>query len=51
MNKHEDHGKSYKGKQVIVMAHRDLVHDHHGRNLGSMQADMVLEKELSILMS
>ena len=33
------------------MAHRDLAHDHYGRNLSSMQADIVLEKELSILMS
>ena len=28
---------------------RGLVHYHHGRKHGSMQADMVLEKELRVL--
>lgn len=29
----------------------DLVHYHHGRKLGGMQADTVLEKELRVLTS
>ena len=28
---------------------RGLVHYHHGRNHGSVQADMALEKELRVL--
>ena len=28
---------------------RDLVHYHYGRKHGSLQADMVLEKELKVL--
>ena len=51
MKKHHDHGNSYKGKHLIGagLQFRDLVHYHHGGKHGSMQADMVLEKELRVL--
>jgi hypothetical protein len=46
MKKHYDHGNSYKGKDLIGLAYsfRGLVHYHHDRKHGSMQADMVLER-------
>jgi hypothetical protein len=42
------HGNSYKGKHLIEagLQFRGLVYPCHGRKHGSMQADMVLEKEL-----
>jgi hypothetical protein len=33
----------------LAYSYRDSKHYHHGRKHGSIQADMVLEKELSIL--
>jgi hypothetical protein len=33
----------------LVYRFRGLVHYHHGRKHGRVQADMVLEKELRIL--
>ena len=33
----------------LAYSFRGLVHYHHGRKHGSMQADMVLEKELRVL--
>ena len=47
MKKHCDHGNSYKGKHLTGtgLQFRGLIHYHHGRKHGSMQADMVLEKE------
>lgn len=40
-----DHGNFYKGQHLIEMSQvqfRDSVHDHHGRELGGVQAEMVL---------
>jgi hypothetical protein len=34
---------------VLAYSFRGSVHYHHGRKHGSMQADMVLEKELRVL--
>ena len=54
VKRHHNHGNSYKGKYLIGVAHlqfRALVHYHHGRNQGSLQEDMVLESELSVLTS
>ena len=47
MKRHRDHGNSYKGRHLIGagLQLRGLVHDHHGRKHGSMQADMVPERE------
>ena len=44
------HGNSYKGKHLVVVAlqFRSLVHCHDGKQ-GSMQTDVVLERELSVL--
>ena len=47
VKRHHDHGKSYKGKNLIGVDHlqfRCLVHYHHGGKQGSMQADAVLKK-------
>ena len=52
VKRHHDHGISYKGRHIIVVAllwFRDLVHYHHGGKQGSMQADRVLDKELRVL--
>lgn len=48
---HHDHGKSYKRKHWIRagLEFRGLVRSHHGGELGSTQADTVLEKELRAL--
>ena len=48
---HRDHGNSDKGKHFIgtTYSFRGLVHYCHGEKHGGMQAEMVLEKELSIL--
>ena len=42
---------THKGNHLIGTGFqfRDLVHYHHGGKHGSMQADMVLEKELRVL--
>jgi hypothetical protein len=44
-------GNSYKEKQLsgAGLQFRGLVHYHHGRKHGTVQADMVLEKELRVL--
>ena len=46
-----DDSKSYKRKHLIRagLQFRGLVHHHHGGKHDSMQADMVLEKELKLL--
>ena len=51
MKRHHDHGKSYKEKHLIGagLQFRGAVHYQHGRKHGSVQADMVLEKELRVL--
>ena len=53
VKRQHDHVKSYKGKLLIgtALAYRlrGLVHYHHGGEHGSMQADMVLEKEPRVL--
>ena len=50
MKKHHDHSSSYKGHLTGAgLQFRGLVHYHHGRKHGSVQADMVLEKELRVL--
>ena len=51
MKRHHDQGNSYKGKHLIGagLQFRGSVHYHHGRKHGSIQADMVLEKELRVM--
>jgi hypothetical protein len=46
VNRYYDHSNSYKGTHLIgaVLRFRALLHYHHGRKYGSMQADMVLER-------
>ena len=46
-----DHGNPYKRKHFIGagLQFRGLVHYHHGGKHGSIQADVVLEKELRVL--
>ena len=48
---HHDQCNSYKGKHLIRLAYsfRGSVHYHHGGKHGSIQADMMLEKELRVL--
>ena len=49
---HHGHGNSYKRKHLIgagLQVRRSLVHHCHGGKPGSVQADMVLEKELRVL--
>ena len=50
VKRHHDYSSCYKGKH-LGLAHnfRGVVHYCHGRNHGSMQADVVLEKELRVL--
>ena len=50
MKGYYDHGNSYKGKHLIGagLQFRGSVHCHHGGKHGSMQADVVLEKELEV---
>jgi hypothetical protein len=49
VKRYHGHNNSYKGKHLIGagLPFQYLVHYHHGGNHGSMQADMVLEKELA----
>ena len=49
--RHHDQGNSYKDEYFIeaCLQFRSLVHCHYGREHGSMQADMMLEKELRVL--
>ena len=51
MKGHHDHGNSYKGKLSLGLAYslRGSARYHHGGKHGSMQADLVLEKELRVL--
>ena len=51
MKRHYDCGNSYKGKHFIGagLQFRRLVHCHHERKHGAIQAEMVLEKELRVL--
>jgi hypothetical protein len=51
MKRHHDHCKSDNGKQLIEagLQFRDLVYYHHGETHGSVQTDIVLEKELRVL--
>ena len=51
LKRHRDQDNSYKGECLIRagLQFRGLVHYHHGRKHGSVQADMVLEKELRVL--
>jgi hypothetical protein len=51
VKRHHDHGNSYKGKHLIGagLQFRGSVHYHQGRKHGSIQAGMVLEKELRVL--
>ena len=51
MSRYRDQGKSYKNNISLGLAYsfRGSVYYHHGGKHGSMQADMVLEKELRVL--
>ena len=51
VKRHHGHDNSYKGKYLIGadLRFRGLVHYHHGGKHSSMQAHMVLEKELRVL--
>jgi len=50
VKRHRDHSNSSKGRHFIGagLQFRGSVHYHHGREHGTMQADMVLE-ELRVL--
>ena len=53
MKRHHDHGNSYLKETIslrLAYRFRDLVHYLHGRKHDCMQADMVLEKELKVLL-
>jgi hypothetical protein len=51
VKRQHDHSNSYKGRHLIGagLSFRDLARYSHGRERGSVQADMVLEKELGVL--
>jgi hypothetical protein len=51
VKRHHDHGNFYKGHLLgLANSLRGSVHHHHhGGKHGSVQADMVLEKELRAL--
>jgi hypothetical protein len=44
VKRHHDHSNSYKGRHLIGSEFRGLVHCHHGRKHGRVQADMVLKR-------
>lgn len=48
MKKYHDHGHSYKRNFELGLAYgfRGLVHYPHGKKYGSVQPDMVLDKQL-----
>jgi hypothetical protein len=50
-HRHHDQGNSYKGRPLIWpgLQFQRLVHYHHGDKPGSIQADMVPEKDLGVL--
>ena len=51
VNKLHDQGNSYAEKHVIEagLQFQKLVHYHHGGKQGSMQVDMMPEKDLGVL--
>jgi hypothetical protein len=50
MKRQNDQGNFCNGKhEIITYSFRGLDHYHHGGNHGSIQADMVLEKNLRVL--
>ena len=51
VKRHHEQGNFHRGEPLIGLAYsfRGSVHYHYGRKHGSVQADMVLEKELSVL--
>ena len=50
VKRHHDLDNSYKGKQLkLSYRFRGLVHYHHDRKHGNMQADMLVEKEGRVL--
>jgi hypothetical protein len=51
VKRHHDQGDLYKGQHLIGagLLFRGLVHYSHGGKPGSMQTDLVLEKELRVL--
>jgi hypothetical protein len=52
VKRHHDHGNPYKEKTHLIgtgLQFRGLVHYLQDGNHDSMQADMVLEKELTVL--
>ena len=51
VKRHHDHSTSDKEKHLIGagLQFRGLVHYHHGKRYGGMQAHTVLEKELGVL--
>jgi hypothetical protein len=51
VKRHHDQSNSYRCKHFIgaALQFRGWVHYHHGGKYGSMQADMLLEKELRVL--
>jgi hypothetical protein len=49
MKRQHDHNNAYKGKHLIGLQFRDLVHYHHGWKYGGRQRGMVLKKELRVL--
>ena len=51
MKGHHDQGNVYKSKLLVGagLQFQRSVHYHHGRKHGSVQVDMVLEKELRVL--
>jgi hypothetical protein len=51
VKRHHDQGNAYKGKYFTGAGlwFRGLVHYHHGRKHGSVQAGTVLEKKLRVL--
>ena len=51
VKKHHDHSNSYKGKLLIGVAHLQFRSWVHWGKQGSIQTDMVLEKELRVLTS
>jgi hypothetical protein len=51
VKRYHDHNNFYKENIYLGLAYsfRGLVHYHHGRKHGTVQADMVLEKQLRVL--
>ena len=51
MKRNHNHSNSYKGEHFAGagLQFGGLVHCRHGRKHGSLQVDMVLEKELRVL--